>query len=959
MELRQPTKTSHCRMASIRACLLVILVLLTALAALPSSTWAGWLPPAQLTDDNASSLLSLNHARCLAAGDSDKVYLVWCDDRDGDYDIYYKYFNGSSWSPEVPVTSNSTDSESPSIAVDATGRIHLVWSDVEGGKYVIYYKSYDGNAWSQTTELSGGGMSAETPLVAIDKGGKVHVVWREYQFGDWALYYRCFDGTTWSTAEAITPSGAYPRFPSITADGDDSLEVVWQDARLPRNCEIYYRRYSGTAWEPEERLTNSEGLSEYPSVTVDGAGRVHVFWDDDRGGHAAIYHKVRNETGWATDELIAAGADTLIGPSCSASGMNVHVVWYKRSSAGWNEVYHSVFDGAVWSSPEQIAQALGVNLNPCIAAHKDGRIDVAWQDDRDGDYEVWWRFNQESTPAPVLRSIAPSGWLACETPQVLMSGENFVYGMRAWLAKAGEDSVPATYVIAQSPATLSCQFEIGPVALGYWDVIVEAFDGGRDTLQAGFLVEQGIWSADTCLAAEADSSSLALGNATKIAVDSQGRIHVVWSDDRYRQQEIFYKRCEGGIWGPDTRLTEMGNSSVTPAIAVDTMDGLHVVWCDNRTGSWGIYYKHYDGVNWSDDQWLAWAGIGLGYPAIAVDRNDNVYVVWQYNIPTGSSVIYMKRFDGSAWGPDQKVADTSYPDHAPAVAADVTGNIHVVWYEEGWDVPGRLEYRKFDGSAWGPAQTLVWAWKVSTPSIAAGPDGSVHVCWYDNRYSADDGSYEVFYRRCDGQAWGPEHRLTEAPGLSENPSIAVAPDGVVHVVWADWRWGNAEIYHCYCDKGSWTLNGRLTEAPDRSDLPAVACDAGGNVHVVWMDRRDGKARIYYKTSRAGTFAGVGGGAGSAGQIGSDVRPLSVTPNPATHGATLEFTVSQDTQVRLSLFDVSGRLVWTHDAGRNVPGRYKIAWDGRDSWGRAVSTGIYFARLTSGCESAVTKLVVVK
>ncbi|NTV04833.1 hypothetical protein HGA89_08020, partial [bacterium] len=51
-----------------------------------------------------------------------------------------------------------------------------------------------------------------------------------------------------------------------------------------------------------------------------------------------------------------------------------------------------------------------------------------------------------------------------------------------------------------------------------------------------------------------------------------------------------------------------------------------------------------------------------------------------------------------------------------------------------------------------------------------------------------------------GLAWGPDQRLTEALDYSVNPSVVVAPDGIVHVVWADRRWGNHEIYHCCFDR---------------------------------------------------------------------------------------------------------------------------------------------------------------
>lgn len=933
-----------------------------ALVLLASITQAAWLPPYQVTRDTWPSRLPLNHARCLAAADSDQAHLVWLDSHDGDNDIYYSCFNGFSWAPGVCLTSNSSESQSPCIALDSGGRLHLVWCDYEDGSPQIYHKTCDGGIWSQATKISEGTVNAETPSLAADQDGKVHAVWREYQPGSWALCYRRFDGTAWSAPETLTPVGAYPRFPCIAADGSNNPHVVWQDLRLSTNEEVYFRRYNGATWEPEERLTDSAGLSEYPSVTVAASGDVHVFWDDDRAGTSQIYHRVSDGSVWSPEEIFATGTDDLVGPSCCADdGGNIYAVWYKRGLKYWNRVYCRRFDGGVWLPTEEVAQAHGMDLNPCVASIGNGRVDLAWVGEEDGDREIYWRPYKDYLPPAALLSLDPDGWIACETVQVMITGENLTYNMAAWLAKAGEDSIPGLDVSALSPTAFSCVFDMGPAAAGRWDVVIESAGFQRDTLSAGFLMEQSLWSGDLRLTEETHLSELGESNARRIAVDSHGRIHVVWYDNRDGHYEIYYKCRDGQAWGPDTRLTTAPDSSADPALAVDSQDRLHVVWSDRRDLNVEIYYKMFDGASWGADQRLTAAANGSRFPSIAVDSNDNVCVVWQdERLARWSSDIYFKRFDGAAWGEDQLLYNGTLAAATPTIEAGPAGILHVAWYEGGaMEDANYLEYRRFDGTTWEPTDTLTFAYNLYAPSLAVGPDGSVHVAWYDRRDRVPDWYSEVYYKRYDGLAWGPDQRLTYATDYSQNPSVAVAPDGVAYVVWADRRWGNHEIYQCSFDGTSWTLNGRLTEAADNSNRPSAACDGEGNLHVVWLDRRDGNDEIYYSTRRAGAMAGTEGDAWPADLIGGETRRVVASPNPATSGTLLQFVTGQDCQVRLSICDVLGRLVWTCDADQRTPGRCEVFWDCRDSRHKTVSPGVYLVRLTAGRESTFSKIVVAK
>jgi len=69
------------------------------------------------------------------------------------------------------------------------------------------------------------------------------------------------------------------------------------------------------------------------------------------------------------------------------------------------------------------------------------------------------------------------------------------------------------------------------------------------------------------------------------------------------------------------------------------------------------------------------------------------------------------------------------------------------------------------------------------------------------------------------------------------------------------------------------------------------------------------------------------------------------PNPFNNTTVIPFQLSTPAFVRLSIFDVQGRLINTLRYEKLPPGDYTSFWDGTDRKGEPVSSGIYFYRLT--------------
>jgi hypothetical protein len=70
------------------------------------------------------------------------VHAVWLDNRDGDIsEVYYKdsLDDGTSWGPDVRLTDNPSESREASVAVSET-YVHVVWHDDRDQNWEIYYK---------------------------------------------------------------------------------------------------------------------------------------------------------------------------------------------------------------------------------------------------------------------------------------------------------------------------------------------------------------------------------------------------------------------------------------------------------------------------------------------------------------------------------------------------------------------------------------------------------------------------------------------------------------------------------------------------------------------------------------------------------------------------------------------------------------------------------------------------
>lgn len=91
------------------------------------------------------------------------------------------------------------------------------------------------------------------------------------------------------------------------------------------------------------------------------------------------------------------------------------------------------------------------------------------------------------------------------------------------------------------------------------------------------------------------------------------------------------------------------------------------------------------------------------------------------------------------------------------------------------------------------------------------------------------------------------------------------------------------------------------------------------------------------------------------------RPaVSIAPNPLNPSGLLTFTISKPGHVSVKIYDVRGRLVRTLIERRPMSaGTHMTNLDGRDTAGRALTTGVYYYRVQADGKDAAGRFAILK
>jgi len=170
--------------------------------------------------------------------------------------------------------------------------------------------------------------------------------------------------------------------------------------------------------------------------------------------------------------------------------------------------------------------------------------------------------------------------------------------------------------------------------------------------------------------------------------------------------------------------------------------------------------------------------------------------------------------------------------------------------------------------------------------------------------------------------------------------------------------GGEDIFKAYFNGSSWYK----VENPG-APLNSTAWDISPCISA------DGQ-RLYFASRRDDTTYGFNENLFVAERVtgikeekGGVIKPsyfnLTAYPNPFNSSITVTYSIKSAGNVSLVVYNLLGQKVSTLDSNFRKPGVYSVGWDGRNSSGQKIGSGVYFLMVSSGDYKESGKIVLLK
>lgn len=457
---------------------------------------------------------------------------------------------------------------------------------------------------------------------------------------------------------------------------------------------------------------------------------------------------------------------------------------------------------------------------PSMAADDNGHVYLAWSDNRGGAKAIYTNVY-----------FPDSGWQKRAIP--ITTGYP-----RPLDAQEGDATSPQV-----------CADNSGHVYVAWMDDRAVKAGTGKLDIYFRYSKDYGITWYPEFTDERIDTDNPGPGNSgsLKMACDGNGKIYIVWEDDRNRGRLLelyfrsfniqFNKPTDFIVYyqTPDIRINtgmKAGQFAARyPAISTDKNNHVYITWIDNRDKPeediyQGIYFNvsNNNGTTFKttatrlDNAPIA-GFLSYSSPVISSDSNRNVYVAWLDNAgrptrgepyaPDGLSDVYFVNSSdfGETWEEDQRIEKPNYGEHQAtskdvAIGNNEKGIIGIVWVDDRDEVNnvyfnhsenfGRSfldsdENIRLDTNAeQEPADP-------SSPLVKVDKLGNIFVSWLDKR-GEDNPNRDIYFNfsidKGKSDSWQENERRLDyqnPPGNSMSHLMATDNVGHVYIAWQDNR----------------------------------------------------------------------------------------------------------------------------------------------------------------------------
>ena len=367
----------------------------------------------------------------IAVDSKDNVHIVWYDNRDGNWEIYYKKLDSfrKVLVNDTRITNESHKSIYPSIAIDSNDNIHIVWYDERNGDKDIFYTKLDNNG-KTLVDVSCKTFTATNhikPEIVIDLNDKIHLIWQKEVSSKYRLYYKQLNnnGDTQINDKQLSSTSSSIK-PSAIVDSSNDIHICWINP-FGGHFYVKYKKIDDNGNEVvDQKSITSKDDSWYPSIINDTEGNIHIVWQYN---NEIYYEKLDNDGNTIVDNkrITYAGGEY---PDISIDKMNnISLVWQSQRE-GNEEIYYKKLNdtGESLSEDIRITNDKEVSQYPKVVVDSKNNVHIVWQDNRDGHFEIYYNSTVSKPTEPERFDIDYDFNMTCsENEKNINPGEEVTY----------------------------------------------------------------------------------------------------------------------------------------------------------------------------------------------------------------------------------------------------------------------------------------------------------------------------------------------------------------------------------------------------------------------------------------------------------------------------------------------------------------------------------------------------
>jgi len=345
------------------------------------------------------------------------LWAAWHAGPLGSRDIYVAKLAPTAESFQTPVrlTADAQDQCNPDLATGPDGKVYVVWQDNRRGNWDIFASiSSDRKNFSRETRISDSNDNETHPAIAVDgqSPNRAYVAWQDGRNGNQDIYVASSTNAFVSTdVSRVTSNAANQTEPDLTVGGQNTAYIVWTDMRNGQ-ADIYAATSNAGPWTNVPVVTTSSSQTDPAVAAEPGGATLHLLWVDNAHGDRDIYYA--SSAGLPSSPVSGrnivddtSGADQVSPAITCAPSSRAFACWQdsRHAGAGNNDtdLYFTEVRSGVSRTNIRVGDD-GTNAGqsePAIGVNTHGHPYVVWSDDRDQPTQIYYAAGTFIDPNPL------------------------------------------------------------------------------------------------------------------------------------------------------------------------------------------------------------------------------------------------------------------------------------------------------------------------------------------------------------------------------------------------------------------------------------------------------------------------------------------------------------------------------------------------------------------------------